>query len=113
MVQPTETGTKVYASNMTTIHYNYSSYLQETLNYLKSIKIKCHLEDNVTDFCAAILVEAGNLESDGAFNPYDLVYITRISENNSDPRYHLWETHKYNVVMDFTKKICVCDEDVM
>ena len=80
---------------------------------MKSIKLKANLEENVTDCCDAILVYSERLEIDGAFNTEHLGYIIRIFEDTSGSRFHLWATQKYKEVMDFIKKLCVCDEDFM
>ena len=43
---------------------------------MKSLKLKSYPGDNVTDYCAAILVDADHLESDGALKYEHLGYIT-------------------------------------
>ena len=53
------------------------------------------------------------LDSDRVFNPEHLGCIIQIFKNNSDSRFRLWATHKYKEVMEFIKKLCVFDEDVM
>ena len=58
--------------------------LEETINHMKSLKLKSYPGENVTDFCAAILVDAERLDSYGAFKPEHLGYITRIFEDTSD-----------------------------
>ena len=61
---------------------------------MKSLKLTSYPGENVTDFCAAILVDSDHLESAGAFNPKHLWYITRIFEDTSDSRFRLWDIHK-------------------
>ena len=80
---------------------------------MKSLKLKSYPGENVTDCCAAILVDAERLESAGAFKPEHLGYIIRIFEDTSDSRFRLWYIHKYKEVTDFIKKLCVCDMDVL
>ena len=55
------------------------------------------------------MVDAGRLESDRAFNPEHLGYITHIFEDNSESRFRLWAIHKYNEVTEFINKLLVCD----
>ena len=76
---------------------------------MKSLKLKIYPEENVTDFCAEILVDAELLDSDGAFKPEHIGYITSIFEDTSDSILHLWDIHKYKEVTDFIKKLPVCD----
>ena len=45
---------------------------------MKSLKLKSYPGENVTDCCAAILVDAEHLESAGALKPEHLGYIIRI-----------------------------------
>ena len=80
---------------------------------MKSLKLKSYLRGNVTDCCAAILVDAEPLESAGAFKPEHLGYTTHIFEDTSDSKFRLWDIQKYKEVMDFIKKLCVCDMDVL
>ena len=87
--------------------------LEETITYMKIIKLKFYPGDNVTDFCEAILVDAERLESAGAFNPEHLGYITSIFEDTSDSRLYLWDIHKYKEVTDIIKKLRVYDMDVI
>ena len=54
---------------------------------MKSLKLKSYPGENVTDFCAEILLDAVRLESSGAFKPEHLGYITRIFEDTSDSRF--------------------------
>ena len=107
------TGPEVYVTTMNKVILYTYSYLEETLNHVKCLKLKDHLEENSTYFCAAILVYAERLEGSEDFKNEHHGYITRIFENNSDPRFHRWETHKYKEVTEFIKRFGVCDEDVM
>ena len=75
------------------------------------LKLKIYPGNNVTDFCAAILVDDERLESSGGFNPDQLGCITHIFEDNSDSRFRLWGIHKYKEVTEFTRKLFVCDMD--
>ena len=65
---------------------------------MKSLKLKSYPGENVTDCCAAILVDAERLDSSGAFKPKHLRYITRIFEDTSDSRFRLWAIQKYKEV---------------
>ena len=98
---------------MTTIlSDSYDSFL-ETLNHMKSLKLRYHPGENISYYRDAILVDAEHLESARAFKPEHLDLIIRIFEDASDSRFHLWETQNYKEVMEFIKKLCVCDKDVM
>ena len=107
------TGPEFYVATMNTVIYDQYAYLVETLNHTKSLKLRDHPGDNVADFWNTILVDDDFLESAGPFNTDHLGYIIHISEQTSDSRLHLWATQKYKEVMEFIKKTCVCDEDVM
>ena len=72
------TGPEVYVFTMTTVLSGSYDYLEETLNYLKCLKLNNHTGDNFTELCAAILVDAEQLESTGDFNPEHLGYIAHI-----------------------------------
>ena len=87
--------------------------MEETLNHTKSLKLKRYPGENVTDFCAAILVDAERLESDGAFKTEHQGCITCIFEDTSDSRFRLWDIQKYKEVTEFIKNFCVCDMDVI
>ena len=89
MVQLTATGPEVFVATMTTFISNSYDALEETLTHIKSLKLKSYPWENVTDCCAAILVDAERLESAGAFKYEHLGYITCISEDNSDSRFCL------------------------
>ena len=95
----TETGTEVYVATMTTILPGYYYYLVDTLNHMKSLKLKDHPGGDVADFYDAILVNVDILESAGAFKPDHLGYIILISGDTYDSRFHLWETQKYKEVI--------------
>ena len=62
---------------------------------------------------ATILVNSEHLESAGTFNTKHLGHIICIFEDNSDYQFCLWEIYKYKQVMDFIKKLSVCDMDVV
>ena len=77
------------------------------------LKLKDRPGQNVANFCDTILVDAERLQSVGAFKPYHLGYIIRIFEYSYDYRLHIWETHKYNEVMEFIKKLFACGKYFM
>ena len=79
---------------MKTILFGSFGSLEETLNHLKSLKIKSYLVDNVACFWAIILVDAEHLESARDFIPGNLGYITCIFEDNLDDIFCLWFIHK-------------------
>ena len=109
----TATGPEIFVTTMTKFLFDSYDALEETLNHMKSLKLKNYPEENITDCCAAILVDAERLESDEAFKPEHLGNITRIFENTSDSRFRLWDIHKYKEVTEFIKKLCMCDMDVL
>ena len=113
MVPLTATGPEVYVAIMTTFLFDYYDALEETLNHMKSLKLKIYPGENVTDCCAAILVDAERLESAGALKPEHLGYRIRIFEDTSDSRFRLWAIQKYKQVTAFIKKLRVCDIDVL
>ena len=80
---------------------------------MKSLKLKIYPGENVTDCCAAILVDAERLESAGTFKPEHLGYITRIFEDTSDSIFRLRDIQKYKEVTEFIKKLHVCDINVI
>ena len=98
---------------MTSFLFDSYDALEETLNHMKSLKLKIYPGGNVTDCCAAILVDSERLESAGAFNPENLGYITHIFEDTSDSIFRMWAIQKYKEVTEFIKKLCVCDMDVL
>ena len=73
---------------------------------MNSLKLKSYPGENVTDCCAAILVDDEHLESSGDFKPEHLGYITRIFEDSSDSRLRVWDIQKYKEVTEFIKKLC-------
>ena len=101
MVAITITGTKVYASIVETVLSDSNNTLEETLNFLKSLKLKSYLGKNIAYCCAAILDDADRLDSAGAFKPDNLNYITKVSEDNYDYRFRLLEIHRYKEFMEF------------
>ena len=80
---------------------------------MNSLKLKSYPGENVTYFCASILVDCERLERAGAFNTEHLGYITCIFENTYDYRFRQWGIHKYKEVTDFIKKLRLCDMDVI
>ena len=98
---------------MIIILYCSCASLVETMNHLKSLKLKCRPGDTVEDWCSTILVGAERLESLVDFNTNHLVYITHIFENSFDPIFNLWETRKYKEVMCFINKLRVYDKGIM
>ena len=74
---------------------------EETIIHTKSLKLKSYPWENVTDCCAAILVDAEHLESVGAFKPEHIGYITRIFEDTSDSIFCMWDIQKYKEVTGF------------
>ena len=98
LVPLTATVHEVFFAIMTTFLSDSYDALEETLNHMKSLKLKIYPGENVTDCCAAILVDAERLESVGAFKPDHLGYITRIFEDTSDSRFRLWAIQKYKEV---------------
>ena len=86
----TATEPEAFVATMTTFISDYYDALEETLTNMKSLKIKSYPGENVTDFCAAILVDAKHFDSAGAFKPEHLGYITRIFEDTSDSIFRLW-----------------------
>ena len=113
LVPLTATGPEVFVANMTTFISDSYDDLEETVTHMKSIKLKSYPGENVTDFCAEILVDAELLESAGDFKPEHLGYITCIFEDTYDSRFRLWAIKKYKEVTDFIKKLCVFDTDVI
>ena len=65
LVPLTATVPKVYIAIMTKFFSDSYDAFEETLNHMKSLKLKSYPGDNVTDCCAAILVDAEHLESAG------------------------------------------------
>ena len=69
---------------------------------MKSLKHTKNWGENVTDYCTAILVDAERLESDGAFKPVNLGYITYIFKDHYDSIFRLWEIQKYKDVTELS-----------
>ena len=65
MVPLTATGPEVYVAIMTTFISDSYDALEETLNHMKSLKLKSYPGENVTDCCAAILVMLNALRVPG------------------------------------------------
>ena len=108
LVLLTSTGPEVFVSIMATFLSDYYDALEETINHMKSLKLKIYLGENFIDFCASILVDADCIDITGAFKHENLGYITRILEDNYDSRFLLWEILKYKEVTEFIKKnVCV------
>ena len=109
LVPLTATGTEVYVATTNTVIYGYYDSLVSTLNHMKSIKLKYHTAETVVDLCDTILLDAERLESSVAFNHKHPGYDIGVFDDTSGSRFHIWVTHKYKEVMEFIKKLCVCD----
>ena len=72
LVMLTEIGPEVSVTTMTEFLSDSHDALKETLTHMKSLKLESYSGEKVTYFCAAILVDAERLESDGAFKPEHL-----------------------------------------
>ena len=81
--------------------------LEETLNHMKSLKLKRYPGENVTDCCASILVDAERLESAKAFKPDHLWYINRIFEDTSESRFFLGLFRSTRRLQSLSRKV-VC-----
>ena len=112
-VVPLATRPEVFVATMTKFFSGSYDALEETLNHIKSLKLKNYPGETVTDCCAEILVDAECLESAGAFKPEYLGYIPHIFEDTSDSRFRLWSIMKYKDVTELIKKLRVCDMDVI
>ena len=55
LVPLTATGLEVFVSTMTTFLSDYYDALEETLNHMKSLKLKSYPVENVTDCCYKVL----------------------------------------------------------
>ena len=95
MVPLTETGPEVFVATMTKFISASYDALEETLNHMKSLKLKRYPGENIKDRCTEILVDDDRLESSGAFKTENLGYITCIFEDNSGSRFRLWAIQKY------------------
>ena len=109
----TATTPEVFVTTTTTFISDSYDALEETLTYMKSLKLKIYSGENVTDCCAAILVDAEHLDSSRAFKPETLGYITFIFEDTSDPIFRIRAIKKYKETTELIKKLCVCDMDVI
>ena len=89
LVPLTATVPEVYVATMTTVLSDSYDYLVDTLNHMKSIKLKDNPGGNDEDCCDEILVDVERLESAGAFNPKYLRYIILIFEDTSNSIFHL------------------------
>ena len=98
---------------MTTFLSYYYDALEETLTHTNSLKLNSYPVENVTDFFAAILVDAKLLESAGDSKPEHLGYITSTFEDTSDHIFRIWTIQKYKNVTEFIKKLRLCDLDVI
>ena len=112
LVPPTATVPEVYVATMNNVLSDSYDSLVYTLNHMKSIKLKDYMGGNVADCCYAILIDIERLDSARAFNPKHLGYIICTFEDTSYSRFHIWATQKYKEVMEFVKKLFLCDEDV-
>ena len=83
-------GCEVYVATMTIFISNSYGNFEDTINHLKSIKLKRHLGENVKNWCAAILIDTERLKSGRVFNPDHLGYIIHIFEDTSGYRLHIW-----------------------
>ena len=90
MVLLTATIPEVYVATITTFISNSYGSLEETINRLSSLKLKIYLEENVTNFCAEILVDSERISTYGYFKIDHLGYISCIYEDTSDTRICLW-----------------------
>ena len=80
---------------------------------MNSLKLKYRRGEIFADCCDVISADAERLEIAGAFNTKHLGYIICIFKDTSDSRFRLWATQKYKVVIEFIKKLCVCDKEFM
>ena len=78
MLPLTATGPEVFVATMNKFLSDSYDDLEETLTHMKSLKLNIYPGVNVTDFFAAILIDADHLESARAFNPEHLGHITCI-----------------------------------
>ena len=74
-------------------------FLYDTLNQLKSLKLKSRMGENVTYLCSGILEDAEPFDSVRAFNPKQIDYITSIFHYTSDYLFIISEIHKHKKVV--------------
>ena len=109
----TETIPEVYVSTMTTFISNSYCDFKETHTHTKSLKLKSFPVETVTDYSDAILLDSERLDISRDFNTDHLGYIPKIFEDIYDSIFRLWEIYKYKEVIDFIKKLRVCDMGVI
>ena len=80
---------EVYVASITTFIFGCYNSLEETLTHMKSLKLKSYTVDNVTYFCAAILVDAERLDNAGELQCKHIGHITHIFEDSSHSIFHL------------------------
>ena len=105
MVPMTATGPEVFVDTMATFLSDSYDALEETINHMKSLKLKSYQGENVIDCCSEILVYAERLERAGALKPEHIGYITCIFENTCDSRVRLWDIQQYKDVTKFIDKL--------
>ena len=69
MVPLRATGPELFVATMIKFLSNYYCTLGENLTHMKSLKLKSYPSENISNFWSTILIDAGILESAGAFNP--------------------------------------------
>ena len=106
LVSLTATVPEVFVAIMNTFLFDSYDALEDTMNHMKSLKLKSYPGENVADCCAVILVDIDRLESARAFKPEHLGYTTRIFEDTSDSRFRLWAIQKYTEVTEFINTTC-------
>ena len=84
LVPLTATVPEVFVFTMNTFLSDYYDSLEDNLTHMKSLKLRSYPGENVTNFCAEILVDADRHESAKALKPEYLGCITHIFEDNSD-----------------------------
>ena len=89
MLPLTANGPEVYVATTNTVISDYYDYLVDTMNHMKSLKLKDYPGGNVADCCDAILVDVERLESSGALKTDHLSYIIRTFEDTSYSRFHI------------------------
>ena len=84
LVLLTSTVPEVYFYTMATFISNSYYALEDTLDFMNSLKIKSYPVENVSYFNAEILVGANRLERSGVFKPVNFGCITSIFEDTAD-----------------------------